>query len=264
MSRSQVEALGRLRDQFEEGRYEEAEAGAIALAAAARRGRRRRSRAVVWSARVVATTAAVAHGRGSGVPAELDALIEELEQTEGSDRALLLLARVIRAAVLVRRERYTEAEAEAQDVLRATTRIAHLTKVWRIELAALGTMAEALCGQRRYKEAEAIAQGNLYRTEGPMAAALHCLLVRSLNGQERYEEALSEARRLPPHSARAGSGSAGIVTAMALDGLGRRAEAEVTARQAVADCEQFLHPEHPRIQEARTLLARITGEAPRS
>ncbi|MFB6507425.1 tetratricopeptide repeat protein [Streptomyces sp. NPDC002466] len=142
------------------------------------------------------------------------------------------------------------------------TRLAHLTEVWRIELAALGNPAEALCGQGRHKEAEAIARGNMPRAEGHTAAALRCVLVRSLNGQGRYEEALAEAHRLAPPSARAGSRSLGIVTATALHGLGRRTEAEAAARQALTACEQFLHRDHPRIQEARTLLARTTAEDP--
>ncbi|MER5502796.1 MULTISPECIES: tetratricopeptide repeat protein [unclassified Streptomyces] len=142
------------------------------------------------------------------------------------------------------------------------TRLAYLTEVWRIELASLGNPAEALCGQGWHKEAEAIARGNMPRAEGHTAAALRCVLVRSLNGQGRYEEALAEAHRLAPPSARAGSGSLGIVTATALHGLGRRTEAEAAARQALTACEQFLHRDHPRIQEARTLLARTTAEDP--
>jgi hypothetical protein len=51
-------------------------------------------------------------------------------------------------------------------------------------------------------------------------------------------------------------------TAVALHGLGRRSEAEAAVREALTDCERFLHPDHPRIREARTLLARITTEDP--
>lgn len=84
----------------------------------------------------------------------------------------------------------------------------------------------------------------------------------SLNGQSRYEEALAEARRQTPAGGRTASGTLEIVTAGALHGLGRRDEAKTTARQALAACEQFLHPAHPRIKEARTLLARIVAEDP--
>ncbi|MFD5495416.1 hypothetical protein ACFYY3_08255 [Streptomyces sp. NPDC001812] len=51
-------------------------------------------------------------------------------------------------------------------------------------------------------------------------------------------------------------------TAAALHGLGHRSEAEAAAREALADCERSLHPAHPRIREARTLLARITADDP--
>ncbi|MEU9015362.1 hypothetical protein AB0D12_37725 [Streptomyces sp. NPDC048479] len=53
-----------------------------------------------------------------------------------------------------------------------------------------------------------------------------------------------------------------MATATALHGLGRRSEAEAAARQALTACEQFLHPAHRRMQEARTLLARTTAEDP--
>ncbi|MGX1541200.1 hypothetical protein [Streptomyces adustus] len=74
---------------------------------------------------------------------------------------------------------------------------------------------------------------------------------------------MDEVRRLAPVG-RAGSGAAGLATATALCGLGRRSEAEAAARSALAACEQFLHPVHPRIQDARTLLTRITAEDPDS
>ncbi|WP_326647411.1 MULTISPECIES: tetratricopeptide repeat protein [unclassified Streptomyces] len=263
MPRSQELVLDRLLDLFEVGEYEEAEAGARALAAAPRRvwGR---SPIVVWLAKAIATAAAGAHGRGTEVLAELETLIAVLERTVGAERALLLVVRGNRVAVLVGQGRYTEAEAEAQDILRAAARLAHLTEVWRVELSCLKSLASALCGQGRYEEAEAIARGNLPRAEGHTAAALHCVLVRSLNGQGRHEEALAETRRLTPLWVRSGSGALGMATATALHGLGRRGEAEAAARQALAACEQFLHPAHPRIQDARALLARTTAEGPLS
>ncbi|MFG2480764.1 hypothetical protein [Streptomyces fagopyri] len=56
--------------------------------------------------------------------------------------------------------------------------------------------------------------------------------------------------------------TAGTAAAL-LYGLGRNDEAEVTERQALAGCGQFLHPIHPRIREARESPARITaGEPP--
>ncbi|MFF3402272.1 tetratricopeptide repeat protein [Streptomyces sp. NPDC002659] len=256
---SQAVVLNRLRDLLEAGQDEEVEAGALAAAARRDWGR---SLMGVWIARAMALAAGIAHGRGADVLAELDALIAELEQTEGANRRLLLAVRANRVVALVGQGRCAEAEAEAQDILRAATRLAHLTEMWWVELSALDSLAEALCGQSRYEEAEAIARGNLPRAEGHREAGFQCVLVRSLNGQGRFEEALAEARRITQHLTRAGSGVQGIVTATALHGLSRRTEAEATARDALSACEQFLHPDHPRIREARTLLARITAEDP--
>ncbi|MFD5516304.1 tetratricopeptide repeat protein [Streptomyces sp. NPDC127066] len=146
-----------------------------------------------WLARASASTAAISHGRGAEAPPELETLIMEVGRTVDAGpnlRAMLLDLRSNRVAVLVQQDRYTEAETEAQDILRAITRIAHLTEVWETELAALTNLAAALNRQGRHEEAEAI------------------------------------------------------------------------ARQALTVCEQFLHPTHPRIQDARTLLTRIATENP--
>jgi hypothetical protein len=93
---------------------------------------------------------------------------------------------------------------------------------------------------------------------------LRCLLVRCPNGQGRYEEALAESRQPTPPASRAGSGGSAMAAATALYGLSRRDEAEVTARQTLDECERFLHPAHPRIRQARELLARVTAGHPPS
>ncbi|CAM5260472.1 hypothetical protein SVIOM342S_06586 [Streptomyces violaceorubidus] len=66
-----------------------------------------------------------------------------------------------------------------------------------------------------------------------------------------------------PQPPRHAAGYRDLVTAEALHGLGRRAEAEAAVRRSLADCESRLHPAHPRTGEARALLARVTGEDPR-
>ncbi|MFD3523177.1 hypothetical protein [Streptomyces sp. NPDC058653] len=248
--------LERVQGFLETGRFEQAEADARALAASLR-DRGGDPPMISWLARSLAAGAAVAHGRGAELLPELESLITELEQTAGADRQLLLVVRSNRAAVLVQQDRHTEAEAETRDILRGTTRIAHLAEIWRIELNALTSLAAALNGQGRYEEAEAIARGNLPQADPPIAAFLLRALVDSLNGQSRYEEALAEARRHTPVRGRAASGTLELVTARALHGLGRGDEAETTARQALTACEEFLHPAHPRIEEARRLLADI-------
>ncbi|NUV61425.1 tetratricopeptide repeat protein [Streptomyces sp. CAI-85] len=263
-SRRQVAAtLEGLQQLCLEGKYEEAEAGARALEEEAGRLRRRGRRlAVGWYAKTLATAVACAHGRGAQVLEELESLIAELRGMDGPERVLLLLIRTNRMTVLSEAGRHHEAEAEGLDILGDLTRLKHLTPVWRLELSVLDNLAEALCGQGRYEEAEAIARGNLPRAEGAAVAALHSGLVRSLNGQKRYDEALTEAQRFTPRWDRGRSGDLGIATAVALHGLGRRSEAEATVREALNECERFLHPDHPRVGEARTLLTRITAEDP--
>ncbi|HET6857744.1 MAG TPA: tetratricopeptide repeat protein [Streptomyces sp.] len=253
--------LDRIHNLLESGRFEQAEAEARALAASLR-ARGGDPGLVLWLARSLAAGAAIAQGRGPELLPELETLIAELEQTVGADRQLLLVVRSNRVSVLVQQDRHAEAEAEARDILRGTTRIAHLAKMWRVELNALTKLAAALNGQGRYVEAEVIARGNLPRADGPIAAFLHCALVRSLNGQGRYEEALAEARRYTPAGGRAATGALEIVTAGALHGLGRRAEAEAIARQALTVCEEALPPADPRIGEARALLTRLVAEEP--
>ncbi|MGY0070676.1 tetratricopeptide repeat protein [Streptomyces sp. QTS137] len=196
------------------------------------------------------------------MPAELESLIAELSGMAGPERTLLLEIRHNRMMVLNGAERYAEAEAEGLEVLRSLTRLKHLVPVWDIELSVLSNSVRALCGQARYEEAEAIARGDLPRAEGSTLAALHYGLVRGLNGQGRHHEALTEARRLTPLRTRGHSGALAVNTAAALHGLGRRSEAEAAVREALTDCERFLHPDHPQVREARTLLARITADDP--
>ncbi|MGW0693564.1 hypothetical protein [Streptomyces sp. NPDC002738] len=126
--------------------------------------------------------------------------------------------------------------------------------MWEIELATLVNLAAALCGQGRYEEAGAIARGDLPRADADTAPVLQRVLVS--------EKALAEARRLMPDRVRAASEARDIGAATALYSPDRRSEAEATARQALNACEQFLHPIHPRTQEARTLLGCITAEDP--
>ncbi|MFJ8532738.1 tetratricopeptide repeat protein [Streptomyces sp. NPDC093591] len=256
--------MQRLDRLWQEGEYEELEAQAREFAAEAGRLRGRGRRlALGWYARAMATGAACAHGRGARVLGELESLAAELREADGTPmQELLLMLRCNRMVILNDEGRHAEAEAEGLDILRGVTRLKHLTSVWGIELSVLDNLVSALCGQGRHEEAEAIARGNLPRAEGNTLAALQCGLVRSLNGQGRYDEALTEARRYNPPWVRGHSGGLGLVTAVALHGLGRRSEAEAAARQALTDCERFLHPEHPRIRRARTLLAEITANDP--
>ncbi|MFD7874465.1 tetratricopeptide repeat protein [Streptomyces sp. NPDC059766] len=265
MAPSQWAVFDRISDLHGAGEFEDAEAGARALAVAPR-VRGGDPWLVPWLAMFSACTAAIAHGRGAEVLPELESMIAAAARRDDSGlylRVRLLELRSNRVVALVQQDRCAEAEAEALDILRAITRLAHFVVVGKTELAVLTNLAVAVNRQGRYEEAEAIARGNLPRAHEPTADRLRSVLVDSLNGQGRYEEALAEVRKLTLVDP-ADCGDVDLATATALHGLGRRGEAEAAARSALAACEQFLHPAHPRIQDARTLLTRITAEDPDS
>ncbi|WP_338106465.1 tetratricopeptide repeat protein [Streptomyces coelicoflavus] len=253
------ETFARLKAMVREGRYEEVEAEARALAALP--GRPWRRRPPHWEARVLATGTAVMHGRVAEALDELDTLIAELEPVGLNSRMLLLIARSSRVAALSGLRRYAEAETEANGILRELNQIAHRAPVSALEINTLGHLSAVLNGLDRHEEAEAVARGNLTRANGSAVAVQHTTLARALNGQGRHEEALAEVRQDGvPQPPRYAAGYLDLVTAEALNGLGRREEAATSARRALADCERELHPDHPRIPEARDLLARVTGE----
>ncbi|MFJ7779612.1 hypothetical protein [Streptomyces yangpuensis] len=245
-----------------EGRFEEAEARARALATArrSRKGRDRRP-GTAWYATHVAVVAARAHGRR--IPSslgEVEELIAEAGRTNDLPHGLLLAARLNRALVLIDEERPVEAEAECRDVLRALARRAHPTQYRRIERAALDCLGHALCTQGLYEEPETIARADLPRDDdGEAAHSLRVLLVRSLAGLGRHAEALAESLEAqslpepPPHAV----GHLELYRATALHGLGRSDEARAEAARALAACERHLHPTHARTAALRSLLSRI-------
>ncbi|WP_328738283.1 tetratricopeptide repeat protein [Streptomyces erythrochromogenes] len=91
---------------------------------------------------------------------------------------------------------------------------------------------------------------------------MHQLLLHSLSGQGRHEEALAEPHRHSPELYPAYAGAHELATAVALHGLGRHKEAEEEARRALTACERHLHPDHPRMGEIRALLALIAPACP--
>ncbi|KOU59225.1 hypothetical protein ADK96_33200 [Streptomyces sp. IGB124] len=210
-----------------------------------------------WEGRYYAALAAVDHGRGASVLAELEGLIAELEHLAGEDRLLQLRARTLRAGVLIDEGRPAEADAEAEAVLRVLTRTMYVTDVWELELDALVCMGRALCALDRHEEAETIARAHLPRAAGYLVNDLHLLLLRSLSGQGRHEEALAEPHRHSSELFPAYAGAHELATAVALHGLGRHKEAGEEAQRALTVCECHLHPSHPRAAATRALLARI-------
>ncbi|MFF3429737.1 hypothetical protein [Streptomyces sp. NPDC002602] len=256
-----IAALEEAHALMREGRFEEAEARARAPVTArrSRKGRDRRP-ATVWYATYVAALAARTHGRqDTSLSAEFDALIAEAGQTYGIHHNLLLPARLNRAWVLIDAGRPVEAETEARDVLRALARRAHRTEEQQIELSALICFGDALCAQGRYEESETIARAHLPRADDAFERSLRILLVRSLSGLERHEEALAESLKTLPEAAPVhGVGHLELHKAAALHALDRDDEARAEANRALAACERYLHPTHLRIAAIRALLSRIT------
>ncbi|MFF5447226.1 hypothetical protein [Streptomyces sp. NPDC012888] len=253
-------ALDEAYELMGEGRFEEAEARARALAAArtGRSGRDRRP-GTVWFAAYVAALAARAHGRQEpSLLVEFDELIAEAGQTHDLHHGLLLPARLNRAWVLIDEERPVEAEVEARDVLRALARRAQPARDRQVELSALICLGHALCAQHRYEEAETIARGNLSRADEEAAGPLRVLLVRGLSGLGRHEEALAESLVPLPEQPPRAAGHLELHRATALHALGRDDEARAEAGRALAACERYLHPAHPRTAALRALLSRIT------
>ncbi|GAA2651945.1 tetratricopeptide repeat protein [Streptomyces spororaveus] len=241
-----------------EGSFEAAEARARTVVAA-REGVRGRDRRpwVVWTGRYSALQAAVLHGRGAVVLAELEDLIAGSEHLTGASRRMLLRARLFRAWVLIDEGRPAEAEAEVEAVLRTLTRTMYVTEVWELELSALVCMGDVLCALDRHKEAETIARAHLPRAEGHLAFGLQLLLLHSLSGQGRHQGALDESGRHHPASSPADSGAHELAAAVALKGLGRHDEARREAQRALTACERHLHPSHQRVRKIRALLALI-------
>ncbi|MEU9233503.1 hypothetical protein [Streptomyces subrutilus] len=242
---------------MDRGRFEDAEARARALVKARQKAKGRDRRpGTIWYAAYVAALAARAHGRqGPPLLAEFEALIAEAERTYDIHSGLLLPARLSHAWVLIDEERPADAETEVRNVLRALARRAHKAADQQLELSALICLGHALCAQGRSEEAETIARENQARADDKAIRPLRILLIRSLSGLGRHEEALSQSLESlpepPPHDA----GHLELYRATALHALGRSAEAQAEARRALAACERYLHPAHPRSVAIRAMLS---------
>ncbi|MFB6860874.1 tetratricopeptide repeat protein [Streptomyces virginiae] len=135
-----------------------------------------------------------------------------------------------------------------------------------IATAARNGQIYALTALGRHPEAEALAREALsaHRAPDRFTLVLRLGLARSLNGQDRHEEALAEAERTdelrqrqPQEQRRPETGAVELATAAALLGLGRDVEARPLATAALKACLTVFGPDHRRTAEAHALLARI-------
>ncbi|MEV0321146.1 tetratricopeptide repeat protein [Streptomyces sp. NPDC050658] len=268
--RTQAPPVSLARDLYQSGRYAEAEAEASAVA----RSLPRDDIHVPLALTIVALSIG-AQGRHAEALAAYDEALPVFRRVYGADHWQTLKLRSDRAQQLTSLGRHAECEAETAAVVRTATRATSTgtgtgtgTEMRLVAAAASNGLVFALNAQGRHVEAETLAREALDTLREPdrLALVLRLGLARGLNGQARHEEALAEAGRagelhrgLPPEQRLQESGAVEIVTATALLGLGRAAEARAQAAAAHADCLATLGPVHRRTVEARTLLDRVGG-----
>lgn len=249
---------------YQAGRYAEAEAEARSVAAA-----RSRSRDDTYAplALGIAALAAGAQGRHADAVTTYDALLPDLGRIFGAEHPQTLKLRSDRAQALSSLGRHGECEAECAAVARVAAGGAG-PDMPLIATAARNGQIYALTALGRHPEAEALARQALaaHRVPDRFTLVLRLGLARSLNGQERHEDALAEAERadelrrsLPPEQCRAETGAVELAAATALLGLGRGTEARPVAAAAHDACLATFGPDHRRTTEARALLGRIDG-----
>ncbi|MEU7153527.1 tetratricopeptide repeat protein [Streptomyces sp. NPDC045456] len=256
------------------GRHAEAEAEARSLAEARSR---RRDKVGSALALCLAAKAMNSQGRHAEALAEYDAVLPVFVEAFGSDDFDTLNLRVQRAHALALVARYAEAETECAAVARIVDRGRDADPGLTILAGtARHGLIHVLNAQEHYAEAEALASETLAlrafrygpladpRVTGELQGVLRLGLARSLNGQRRHDEALTEVahakelrRNAPDGPGNSGSGAAGLIEATALLGLGRKSEARACATAAYDAALAAFGMHHFRVAEARTLLGRI-------
>jgi tetratricopeptide (TPR) repeat protein len=203
---------------YEAGRYAEAEAEA-------RTASRSRPRDDVYGA-VALNIAAIAtgvQGRHTEALATYDEALPVFGRIFGADHWLTLKLRSDRAQQMTSPGRHAGCEAECAAVTRAAVR--GTGRRWHAWQRARNGLVFALIAQGRHQEAEALAREALaaHGERDPMSLVLRLGPARSLNGQARHEDALTEARgaeklyrSLPDHQRLPETGA--VELAFAVDG----------------------------------------------
>jgi len=247
---------------YEAGRYAEAEAAALAVA-------RSRPRDDQYGAMAlnIAALAAGAQGHSAEAVATYDQALVIFSRIFGAGHWLTLKLRSDRAPQLTALDRHAECEVECAAVA-ATAALGTGPEMARLAAAARNGLVFALNAQGRHQEAESVAREALasHAVRDRMSLVLRLGLARALNGQARHQEALDEARgagelfrALPERERRPDQGAVELVSASALFGLQRVAEARQLAATAQEMCTASFGIEHRRSVEARELLERIDG-----
>ncbi|MCH0555307.1 hypothetical protein [Streptomyces sp. MUM 16J] len=251
---------------FKAGRYAEAEAEALVQAADPFRRSDNRIAPLALSLAAMATNA---QGRYTEALAAYDSLLPVFGTTFGAEHWQTLKLRSDRAQTLTALDRHAECAAECEAVARAAARGTD-PQMPLIAAAARNGQIYALNTQGRQLEAEQLAREALADppARDRLTLVLRLGLARSLNGQERYEEALAEAERaeelhrgMSEEQRGPETGAVELSLATALLGLGRGAEARSRASAAHDACLAAFGQDHYRTVEARALLDHIADGA---
>ena len=263
--------LRRAQGRREAGRPEEAAADAQAVLAECESGPYARPAvAQVWAlARRVNALALGQAGRHREALAAYDAMLPELARESGAGSTDVTVCRTNRVQQLALLGQFEEAEGESLALLAIAGRLADQgdrSDGLMLSAVAANALGLTYIESGRSDEAELtlrapLAQIERRETGREIGPSLRLNLVNSLTGQGRFIEALAEAEPLrgdDPHHV----GGLALARAEAVHGLGRTAEAEALAEQALAEATAAYSPAHHRVLRARTLLAVIQESGP--
>ncbi|MEU2874867.1 tetratricopeptide repeat protein [Streptomyces sp. NPDC007070] len=187
----------------------------------------------------LAAPATGAQGRHAEALATYDEALPVFGKIFGADHFLTLKLRSDRAQQMISLGQYTECEAECTAVIEAACRGTR-PEMSFLAAAARNGLVFALNALGRHQEAKALAREALasHPARDRASLVLRLGLARSLNGQARHEDALTEAqgakklyRALPEYQRHPDTGAVELAFASAQFGVRRVAEAR---RQAAA------------------------------
>ncbi|MGW8352869.1 tetratricopeptide repeat protein [Streptomyces wedmorensis] len=259
-----MEALAQVRALYQAGRYAEAEAEARAVAAAQSRPH---DEPFAPMALGIVGLAASAQGRHAEALTTYDALLPDYDKLFGAEHSVTLKLRTDRAHVLNMLGRHEECEAECVAVME-TAALTETPETPFLVIAALNGQITALNARGDHPAAEGLAREFLSVHSEPdqFTLLVRLSLALSLNGQNRHEEALAEAKRadeihrgLPPEHRGPETAAPDLAAATALHGLGHDTAARTLATTAYDACLTAFGPDNIRTTQARTLIDRIDG-----
>ncbi|AUG75471.1 hypothetical protein CFP65_0508 [Kitasatospora sp. MMS16-BH015] len=179
----------------------------------------------------------------------------------GPEAAQVMEARASWALHMVRLGHYEEAETECRELIRAA--IDPNQALANTDWSAWCTLALALIGQGQAAEAEALLREVVAGADPAGSDLRQLTLVKALNAQRRYGEALSAAETgeatvaAAPRSRRGYRSALGLELGTAQLGLGRADSAILEVDRALADCHAVFGQRHHRALELGTLRGRV-------